>query len=129
MSLMTLAALDLPLHLLQSPVLGQTFGGGGLTQNLVFIGLIFGIMYFVLIRPQQKQARETASMISSLKKGDEVVTSGGLLGRIFSVDEKVVTLEVSGGVKLRILKASVQGKVTVESPPKAETLDVKKEEK
>lgn len=92
------------------------------------------IMYLLVIRPQQKQHKETQSLLASLKKGDDVVTSGGILGRIHSVDEKVVTLDVGGGVKMRVLKQSVQSKVTVE--PKADSkadgkgdADAKKEEK
>jgi preprotein translocase subunit YajC len=125
MSLLTLASLpELPGH---SLVLAQAMGGG-LTGNLVFIGLIFGIMYFVLIRPQQKQAKETQDMLSALKKGDDVVTTGGLLGKIFAIDDKVVTLEVGSGVKVRVIKSAVQARVTVE-PAKTEGSDAKKEEK
>ena len=66
------------------------------------------IMYLLVIRPQQKQAKETQTLLGSLKKGDDVVTSGGIIGRIHSVDEKVVTLDAGGGTKLRVLKASIQ---------------------
>lgn len=97
--------------------------------NLLFFGALFAIMYFVLIRPQQKQAKDQQTMIASLKKGDEVVTQGGMLGKIFSVADKVVTLEVSSGVKLRVLKSSIQAKVTVtDEPAKAES-DAKNEAK
>ncbi len=103
--------------------------GGGVGTNLLFFGALFAIMYFVLIRPQQKQLKEQQSMLASLKKGDDVVTQGGVLGKIFSVTDKVVSLEVSSGVKLRVLKSSIQAKVTVtDEPAKAES-DAKKEEK
>jgi preprotein translocase subunit YajC len=128
MSLNALPALDVPVLLGHPLVLAQALGGG-LAGNLIFIGLIFGIMYFVLIRPQQKQAKETASMLASLKKGDEVITSGGLVGRIFSVDEKFVVLEIATNVKVRVLKSSIQAKVTVEPPKSTEASDAKKEEK
>ena len=97
-------------------------------MNILFFGALFAIMYFVLIRPQQKQAKEQQTMVAALKKGDDVITSSGILGKIFAVDEKVVTLEVGSGMKLRMLKSSVQGKVTVE-PAKTESPDAKKEEK
>jgi len=102
----------LPLILAQS----ATSSGG---MNIVFFVALFAIMYFVLIRPQQKQAKEQQTMIAALKKGDDVITSSGILGKVFAVDEKVLTLEVGSGMKLRMLKSSVQGKVTVE-PAKTE---------
>ena len=101
-------------------------GGGGM--NILFFGALFAIMYFVLIRPQQKQAKDQQVMIAALKKGDDVVTSSGILGKIYSIDEKVVTLEIMGGARLRMLKSALQAKVTVE-PAKTESPDAKKEEK
>lgn len=94
------------------------------------------IFYLLVLRPQQKQQKETQSLLSSLKKGDDVVTSGGVLGRIHLVDEKVVTLDLGGGTKMRVLKQSIQSRVTVE-PPKTEAKaeagkeagEAKKEEK
>jgi preprotein translocase subunit YajC len=85
---------------------------------LVPFAVMLGIMYLLVIRPQQKQAKDTQTMLAALKKGDDVVTSGGLLGRVVAVDEKVVTLDVGQGTKVRVLKQSIQSKVTVE--PKAE---------
>jgi preprotein translocase subunit YajC len=87
-----------------------------------------GIMYFLVIRPQQKQAKETTTMLASLKKGDDVVTSGGILGKVHSVDDKLVMLDVGGGTRLRILKSSIGSKATVEAP-KADAGESKKEEK
>lgn len=109
-------------------VLGQA--GGGATNLLFFAGLA-AIMYFVLIRPQQKQAKEQQAMITSLKKGDDVVTQGGILGKIALVTDKTITLEVAAGVKLRILKTAVTARVTVgDEPAKDERKsdDGKKEE-
>lgn len=114
----------LPLLLAQ----GGTSAGGSGGMNIIFFVALFAIMYFVLIRPQQKAAKEQQTLISALKKGDEVITSSGIFGKIFAVDEKTVTLEVSSSVKLRMLKSSVQGKVTVE-PAKTDASDAKKEEK
>lgn len=111
------------------PLFAQAGAPGPDAKSLIIYVLGFGaIIYFVMWRPQQKQARETSNMLSALKKGDDVVTSGGLLGRIFAVDEKVVTLEVGGGVKLRVLKQSIQGKVNVEAA-KTDAPEAKKEEK
>ena len=96
-------------------VLGQAFGGGA--TNLLFFAGLAAIMYFVLIRPQQKQVKDQQAMITSLKKGDDVVTTGGILGKIALVTDKTITLEVSSGVKLRILKSAIQAKVTVGDEP------------
>ena len=98
-------------------------------MNILFFGALFAIMYFVLIRPQQKQAKDQQTMIAALKKGDDVVTTSGILGKIYSIDEKVVTLEIMGGARLRMLKGSVQGKVTVEPAVKTDSAEAKKEEK
>lgn len=115
-----------------APVLFAQAMGGGITGNIVFIGLIFAIMYFVMIRPQQKQQKETQTMLSSLKKGDDIVTSSGMLGKIFAMDDKVVTLEVGSGTKLRMLKSSIAARVNVEAPKESESKkadEAKKEEK
>ena len=104
-------------------------GGGSATTQLALMGALFAIVYFVMIRPQQKQAKEHQAMLGSLRKGDDVVTSGGLLGKIFAVTDKTLVLEVASGVKLRVLKTSIQSKGGVsEDPSKAEE-PAKKEEK
>ena len=110
-------------------VLGQAFGGSASSLPLL-IGVAV-IMYFVLIRPQQKQVKEQQAMITALKKGDDVVTQGGILGKIALVADKTITLEVSSGVKLRILKSAIQAKVTVGDEPvkdEKKSDDGKKEE-
>jgi preprotein translocase subunit YajC len=71
-------------------------------------------MYFLIWRPQQKQQKEQSAMHAALKKGDDVITSSGILGKIYAVDDKVVTLEIARDVKVRMLKSSVQGKVNIE---------------
>ncbi|MBS2027146.1 MAG: preprotein translocase subunit YajC [Deltaproteobacteria bacterium] len=67
-------------------------------------------MYFLLLRPQQKAARDQQSLVATLKKDDEVVTSSGILGKIYAVADKVVTLEVANGVRIRVLKTFIQAK-------------------
>ena len=106
-------------------VLAQLGGSG--PQTIIFIGLLFAIMYFVMIRPQQKQLKEQRAMMAALKKGDDVITQGGMLGKVYAVAEKVVTLEVSNGVRIRVLKSSIQGKVSITDDEKSE--DKKSEEK
>ena len=79
-------------------------------QNpLVLISIFFLIFYVMIIRPQQKNAKKLEGYLTGLKKGDEVVTSGGLIGRIALVAGDVLTLEVANNVKMRVLKAQVTG--------------------
>jgi preprotein translocase subunit YajC len=69
--------------------------------------LIFVIMYFLLIRPQQQQQKKTQEMLKQLKKGDRVVTSGGMLGTVVGVDDAKVVLKVADEVKMEFLKSAV----------------------
>lgn len=110
-------------------LLAQAKGSMFDSSFLLWIVGIFAIMYFFIIRPQQKQAKDQQSMLGGLKKGDDVITSSGILGKVFAVAEKVITLEIANGVKIRVLKTSVQGKVTLtEEAPKSDEA-AKKEEK
>lgn len=94
-------------------------GGGGLLGMVPFFILMFGVMYFIMIRPQQKQAQQHKAMLSALTKGDEVTTQGGMIGKIHAITDRVVTLEVANGVKVRLLKASIQGKYNPAPEPSA----------
>jgi preprotein translocase subunit YajC len=90
----------------------QTAGAAdaGLMGNLsTFVPLIlmFVVMYFLMIRPQQKRAKEQKSMMDALAKGDEVVTVGGVLGRVSRVTEAYVTVEVAPNTEIVVQKASV----------------------
>jgi preprotein translocase subunit YajC len=75
--------------------------------NLGFLVILFGIFYFMLIRPQMKRAKEQRTMISALAKGDEVLTNGGLLGRIDDIAEQFVTLEIASGVTVKLQKQAI----------------------
>lgn len=81
-------------------------GGDPLTALLFPIGLLV-LFYFFLIRPQSKRAKEQKAMIESLNKGDEVVTQGGILGKITKVSENFVTLEISNNVSINVQKSSI----------------------
>jgi len=90
---------------------------GGLMSFLPLI-IIFVIFYFLLIRPQMKRAKEHKKLVSDLANGDEVVTNGGLLGRITKVNDSFVTVEVAENVKIKVQRhaiASVMPKGTVKS--------------
>ena len=80
----------------------------GMGLNLfLMIGVFFVIMYFMIIRPQSKQAKDHKRLMESLAKGDEVVTSGGLMGRIVSVGEQTVQVELAEGVTVKLQKNAV----------------------
>ncbi len=68
---------------------------------------MFAIMYFLMIRPQQKRAKEQQNMLSQLKEGDEVLTASGILGTVKAITEKMVTIEIDRDVKLKVLKSQV----------------------
>ncbi len=80
---------------------------GGNYTTLIFMAGIFVVFYFLLIRPQQKKAKEHQKMISELKKGDQIVTNGGLIGRITGIADGTLTVEVSEKVRVRVLKSQV----------------------
>jgi len=82
--------------------------GSGFAQFIPLI-LIFVIFYFFLIRPQQKKVKDHKSMVASLKRGDEVITSGGIIGRIERVlDDDKVDLSISENVTVQVIKSTVQ---------------------
>jgi preprotein translocase subunit YajC len=89
---------------------GGAADGGGFTAFVPLI-LMFAIFYFLLIRPQQKKAKEHQAMINALKKGDRVITSGGIHGRITSVDDTTITLEIAEKVKIKVSRGNI-GAVT-----------------
>jgi preprotein translocase subunit YajC len=85
--------------------------GGGLTGMLVPMLLIFGVMYLLVIRPQSKRAKETQKMLSELRKGDEVATTGGMIGRISGIKDNEIILQVQEGVRIRVQRSAVTGRL------------------
>ena len=86
---------------------GGANGGGGLLSVLPLMVGMFAIMYFLIIRPQQKQRRERESLLSAVKKGDRVVTSSGLYGTVVGLSEHTVTLKVADQVKLEFERSAI----------------------
>lgn len=84
--------------------------GSGMLGMLPLL-LIFVLFYFMLIRPQSKRAKEHKNMVEALAKGDEVVTNGGLLGRVTDVGESFLTVKVADGVEVKIQKQSISALV------------------
>jgi len=90
--------------------LGQTASDGPQANplmTLVPFVLIAVVFYLLFFRPQQKQLKKHQEFVNQLQKGQDVVTNGGIIGKIFQVEEKTVTLDIGGGTKLRIVKAQV----------------------
>jgi preprotein translocase subunit YajC len=71
------------------------------------MALVVAVMYFLVFRPQNKKAQEQTKMLSALKRNDEVVTTGGIIGRIAEIGDKVITLEVAPGVRLRVERPQI----------------------
>ncbi len=84
--------------------------GGGMMGTLIMFGGVILIMYFMMIRPQQKRQKEHQSMLNAIKKGDQVVTSAGMHGKVVEVDEKTVLVEVADNVKIRFEKVAIANK-------------------
>ena len=97
--------------MLVTPVYAQAAGAAGpsLIAQLPFFIAIFAIFYFLLIRPQQKKLKEHQAMVSALRRGDQVVTQGGLVGKVTKVREDgEIEVEIATGVNVRVVKHTVQ---------------------
>ena len=92
--------------------ISDAWAQSGAAQSNPLLGLalpllMVGVLYVVLIRPQQKRAKEQRSMVDALKSGDEVVTGGGMLGRITDVGDQFITLEIADGVRIKVQKHTI----------------------
>ncbi len=90
-------------------------------ESLIPLVLIFGIMYFLLIRPQQKKLKEHQAMITALRRGDQVVTSGGLIGKVTKVKDEgnEVEVEIATGVNVRVVRSTITSVVSKTEPAKS----------
>ena len=91
---------------------------GGVLGMILPLLLVFGIMWFLLIRPQQKKAKEHQAMVGALGKGDEIVTNGGLLAKITEIDDNFLSCKISDGVEVKIQRhaiASILPKGTIKN--------------
>ncbi|MBA4491975.1 preprotein translocase subunit YajC [Paracoccus sp. S1E-3] len=105
-----------------TPAYAQTAGGAGgagaIAQFIPLI-LIFVIMYFLILRPQQKRMKDHRNMVAELKRGDHVVTQGGLIGKVTDVKDDELTVEIAQGVKVRVVRATIAQVVTQTTPAAA----------
>jgi preprotein translocase subunit YajC len=97
----------LNLLIAMAPQGGSGAGGGSMVSTFVMFGAIFLIFYFMIIRPQQKRAKEREKLLSSIEKGDKVITSGGVHGTVAGVEEKTILLQVTENVKLKIERSAI----------------------
>jgi preprotein translocase subunit YajC len=100
--------------MLITPVYASTppaAGGGDMLMSFVPMIVIFVLFYFMLLRPQQKRMKEQKAMLDALAKGDEVVTTGGTLGRIVKAGEQYLTVEIADGVEIVIQRGAVASKL------------------
>jgi preprotein translocase subunit YajC len=107
-----------------SPAFAQAAGGAGAAGGLISfvpIVLIVAIMYFLKIRPQQKKVREHRSMVAALRRGDQVVTAGGLIGKVTKVDDQKaeVEVELAPNVKVRVVRSTISQVVSKTEPVEA----------
>lgn len=86
---------------------GQAGGGMAAFQQIIPLVFMFAIFYFLLIRPQQKKAKEHKALLDAMKKGDNVITAGGVHGKVLAVDDSIVTLEIANNVNIKITKSYI----------------------
>jgi preprotein translocase subunit YajC len=103
-----------------TPAFAQAAGapaGGLMSSMLVPMLLVFAIMYFFMIRPQQKKMKQHQEMLNALRKGDQVVTQGGLIGKVSKVSaEGEVEVEIASGVKVRVVQSTIASVVSKTEP-------------
>ncbi|PTX56482.1 protein translocase subunit yajC [Litoreibacter ponti] len=103
-----------------TPAYAQAAGGGGSTlAQFIPLILIFAIMYFLLIRPQQKKLKEHAAMVEAVRRGDQIITQGGIVGKVVKVKEDgEVEVEIADGVKVRVIKSTIATVMSKTEPAK-----------
>ena len=92
----------------ETPAAAGALGQGSPVVTFIMLGVLFAAFYFILIRPQAKRAKEHKTMIAALAKGDEILTSGGILGRITELGDVYVTVEIADGVLVKVQRPAIQ---------------------
>lgn len=105
-----------------TPAFAQAAGAGdtnSMLMSLLPFALIFVIMYFLILRPQQKKLKDHADLVKNIRRGDSVVTSGGLIGKVTKVvDDDQIEIEVADGVRIRQMRQMISGVRTKGEPAK-----------
>jgi len=105
------------LMLMQTAPAGQPSGTAGVLVGILPWLLIFVIFYVLMIRPQQRRAKEHQAALNAVKKGDEVITGGGIRGRVTKVSDDEAEVEIAQGVKIRVVKSTISHVVTNSAKP------------
>ena len=85
-------------------------GGTSILPMIIFLVIIFGLFYFVMVRPQRRKQKEHQTMVQELQKGDRVITAGGIYGTIESLNEENIVIKVESGATIRVARGSVMGR-------------------
>ena len=96
---------------------GSPMGSDSLLVTMLPFALIFVIMYFLILRPQQKRVKEHQASIAAIKKGDEVITGGGIRGKVIKVTDDEAEVEISQGVRVRVVKSTLSQVLTKSAKP------------
>lgn len=112
-----------------SPAYAQEGGAPGMgLENILFMVAIFAVFYFLLIRPQQKRAKQHREMVSGVRRGDTVVTGGGLIGKVAKVESgEECVVELGDGVRVRVVTSTLSDVRSKNEPVKADTGDADKD--
>lgn len=100
-----------------TPAYAQAAGGGGVDFSyIIMMILIFGIMYFLMIRPQQKRMKQHREMVAALQRNDKVVTQGGIFGKVTNVTDDEVEVEIAQGVRIRVVRSTIAQVINATTP-------------
>jgi preprotein translocase subunit YajC len=91
---------------------GSAQEGGSGMEGIVMLVIMFAIFYFLLIRPQQKRAKQHKELINNLKTGDQVVTAGGIHGKVVAVQDTIATIDIASNVRIKVNRSSIVGTKT-----------------
>jgi preprotein translocase subunit YajC len=105
------------MSLIQAAPGGQPGGTTGLLMGILPWLLIFVIFYILMIRPQQRRVKEHQAAIKAVKKGDEVITGGGIVGRVTKVSDDEAEVEIANGVRIRVVKSTISNVLTNNAKP------------
>ncbi|HKW87626.1 MAG TPA: preprotein translocase subunit YajC [Candidatus Acidoferrales bacterium] len=98
-----------PAPSIDAPLVAQAASPGGSFQFIILMVLLFGIMYFLMIMPAQRQRKKLAQLIAALKNGDKIVTNGGIYGTVVGLDNESIQLRIAEQVKIRVARSAVAG--------------------
>jgi preprotein translocase subunit YajC len=107
---------------------GPAGGAAGFMQFVPLL-LIFVVFYFLMIRPQQKKAKDHRAMLDAVRRGDRIVTNGGILGLVTKVDDRELTVEIAENVRVKVMRDMIASVVSKTEPVAAEKADAKTDEK